>query len=211
MIDNVMLRVIEDSVHRGDVPGLITLLNSPETASIPASSVLNSLSQGMEHSRIELKGSRLSIPEFLLSLDAFKEGINYLNRINPESARKRARILIGVAEGEVHDLGKNIVAAVLDASGFDVIDLKRATSRDEVLDAIKLHNAPILALSVMMSTCISSMKETVAWVKKLHPEVKVLVGGAVLDDKLALTIGAHGFAENAACAPDEVFRLIKDS
>lgn len=211
MNENVILRVIEDNVHRGDVPGLTTLLNSPETASIPANSVLNSLSQGMELSRIELKCSRLSVPEFLFSIDAFREGIDYLNRINPEPEKAKTRILIGVAEGEVHDLGKNIVAAVLDASGFEVIDLKRATSRDEVLDAIKLHNAPVLALSAMMSTCINSMKETVAWVKKLYPGIKVLVGGAALDEDLASIIGAHGFAENAACAPDEVIRLIKNA
>lgn len=211
MNENVILKVIEDNVHRGDVSGLMTLLMSPETASIPASSVLNSLSQGMELSRIELKNSRISIPEFLFSVDAFREGINYLDRTNPEPAKARPRILIGVAEGEVHDLGKNIVAAVLDASGFEVIDLKRATSRDEVLDAIKLHNAPVLALSVMMSTCISAMKETIAWVKKYYPGTRVLVGGAALDEDLAIFIGAHGFAENAACAPDEIFRLIKDA
>jgi methanogenic corrinoid protein MtbC1 len=211
MSENIILRVIEDNVYRGDVPGLMTLLKSPEISAIPAHSVLNSLSQGMELSRIELKSSRISIPEFLFSVDAFREGVNHLNRINPEPTQAKTRILIGVAEGEVHDLGKNIVAAVFEASGYKVIDLKRATSRDEVLYAIKMHNAPILALSVMMSTCISHMKETVAWVKKLYPGIRVLVGGAALDEDLASFIGAHGYAENAACAPDEVFRLIKDA
>lgn len=211
MSGNIMLKTIEDTVCRGDVPGLVTILKSPGINLTPGHTILTALSQGMEHSRIELKNSRISIPEFLFSVDAFREGINHLNLINPEPARKKTRILIGVAEGEVHDLGKNIVAAVLDASGFEVIDLKGATSRDEVLDAIKMHNAPILALSAMMSTCINPMKETVAWVNKYYPGIRVLVGGAALDEDLASFIGAHGYAENAACAPDEVLRLIKDS
>jgi methanogenic corrinoid protein MtbC1 len=211
MKTNIMLKTIEDTVYRGDVPGLMTLLKNPGIASAHAHAILDSLSQGMELARIELKNSRISIPEFLFSVDAFREGINHLNRINPEPAKRKTRILIGVAEGEVHDLGKNIVAAVLDASGYEVIDLKGATSKDEILDAIKMHNATILALSAMMSTCISAMKETVAWVKKYYPGIRVLVGGAALDEDLASFIGAHGYAENAACAPDEVIRLIKDS
>lgn len=204
-----MLEEIEECVYKGDTRCLRdTLSHYVPTTDISACSFINALTRGMERSRDSLKSSRLSIPEFLFTVDTFRDGIDWIRQSGLELPDPEVSVLIGVVEGEVHDLGKNIIAAVLEASGFRVIDLGRQMSRDSALEAIQQHKPSIVALSAMMSTCIPNMQEAITWIRKLHPEVRILVGGAALDGDLAAYIGAHGYAESAATATDEADRLI---
>lgn len=203
---------IEECVYRGDTQCLgETLSHCISTTEISACSFINALARGMERSRDRLKSSHLSIPEFLFAVDAFRGGIDRLRQSGLALPDPEVSILIGVVEGEVHDLGKNIVAAVLEASGFQVIDLGLQMSRDRTLEAIKQYKPSIVAFSAMMSTCIPNMQEAITWIRKLHPEVRILVGGAALDSDLAAYIGAHGYAESAATATDKVNRLMHHS
>jgi 5-methyltetrahydrofolate--homocysteine methyltransferase len=204
-----MLEQIEECVCRGDAHHLGDILSrGASSTGITPSSLIKALTRGMERSREGLKGARLSVPEFLFSIDAFREGIEWMRQAGLEFPDPGASVLIGVVEGEVHDLGKNIVAAVLEASGFRVIDLGRQMSRDYALEAIEQHKPSVVALSAMMSTCIAGMKEVITWIRKLHPETRILVGGAALDADLAASIGAHGYAESAATVTDEAIRLM---
>jgi methanogenic corrinoid protein MtbC1 len=117
-------------------------------------------------------------------------------------------VVIGVVEGDVHDMGKNIVAGVLEASGYRVVDLGKDVPRDRFLESLKKTKASLLALSTMMSTPLENMRDVIEWVRRLHPEVKILVGGAPLDERLARSIGADGYAEGAADVPGEAARVL---
>lgn len=205
-----MLEEIEECVCLGDTPRMRDVLSRyASAADISARSIIDALTRGMERSRDGLKSSRLSVPGFLFTVDTFRDGIDWMRHAGLELPEPEVTVLIGVVEGEVHDLGKNIVAAVLEASSFRVVDLGRQMSRDCALEAIQQHKPSIVALSAMMSTCIPGMRESIAWIRKLHPGVRVLVGGAALDAGLASSIGAHGYAESAATATDEANRLIR--
>ena len=201
-----MLGELETAVYQGDIVSIRD--NGPcWVRNAPVQSVIDALNRAMERARDGLKHAFLSVPEFLLAMDAFREGLRLVKQ--PESkARMQGRcVLIGVVEGEVHDLGKNIVAAVLENSGFQVINPGELT-RDRTLDAIQEHRPCLVALSAMMSTCIPAMQDTITWVRKLHPDVRIMVGGAALDADLAATIGAHGYADNAATATDAARTLL---
>lgn len=204
-----ILKKIEETVYRGNIEEVKSIFEEREFDLIPSSDILKSLSLGMEKSRDDLNKSLISIAEFLFSVDAFRKAITYLKNKGETNANIKNTVLIGVAEGEVHDLGKNIVGAVLEASGFNVIDMGRDLTRDIILDKIADQSPSLLALSAMMSTCIPAMQDTITWVRKMHPQVRVIVGGAALDLDLARNIGAHGYASNASNAVNEVRRLIE--
>jgi dimethylamine corrinoid protein len=208
MSEPEILESIQKAVYSGDIAGLKTLLQRRGADLRHDSGILEALSSGMEMARADLQNNVKSLPEFLFSVDAFRESVKFIRKDDNLYSKGINTVLIGVAEGEVHDLGKNIVSAVLDASGFDVVDLGRDVTRDMILDEIRKREPALLALSAMMSTCISDMQETISWVKNLFPSLKVIVGGAALDAELAKTIGAHGYAENASGAVDEAHRLI---
>ena len=105
-------------------------------------------------------------------------------------------------------MGKNIVAGVLEAAGYQVLDLGKDVPRDRFLEALEETKASLLALSTMMSTPIENMRDVIRWVRKLHPEVKILVGGAPLDERLARAVGADGYAEGAPDVPGEAERVL---
>ncbi|MEN6475632.1 MAG: cobalamin-dependent protein [Syntrophaceae bacterium] len=202
-----MLQELEDDVYQGNISDIRDHGPVEKVKDASIHSVMDALNRGLERARCGLRNADLCVPEFLLAMDAFREGLKLVNKPDPKIRKKDRCVLIGVVEGEVHDLGKNIVAAVLETSGFRVIDTGELT-RDRALEAIEEHRPCLVALSAMMSTCIPAMQDTITWVRKLHPEVRIMVGGAALDADLAACIGAHGYADSAATATDAACSMI---
>jgi len=184
------------------------VFSTVDPGEVDPEAILGAMTAGMEKARKELKEGRCSIPEFLLCIDAFRKGVHCLKGTKAEVPRKADAVVIGVVEGDVHDMGKNIVAGVLEASGYRVVDLGKDVPRDKFLESLEKTNASVLALSTMMSTPIENMRDVIRWVRKLHPEVKILVGGAPLDERLAKAIGADGYAEGAPDVPGEAERVL---
>lgn len=212
-----LLLALEQAVFDRDSAALGSLLAEPDGGSLPAGEAVRAMARGMERVRGRLRDQEISIPEFLLSIDVFREGLrkiagaagrNSVGRGDPGDDEERRTVVIGVVEGDTHDMGKNIVAAVLEASGFRVVDVGRDVPRDVFLSALKETKASILALSTMMSTPLENMREVIEWTRRLHPDVKILVGGAPLDERIAAAIGADGYAESAVTAPEEASRLV---
>lgn len=158
----------------------------------------------------KIKMETFSIPEFLLALESFSEGMEYLKENFPDNHVKnnRGTIIIGVIAGDVHDLGKNIVAAVLDAAGFNVIDLGTEITFNMINSAIKDNPSAVIALSSMMSTSLENMRTVINQLRIMHPGIKTLVGGASLDVNTAKNIGADGYAPDAFDATVEAERLM---
>ncbi len=204
MLKSDYITVIEKAILDGNIQDIENILKERNT---PArKDILDALNGGIQAARARLTGGELSIPEFLLCIDAFKAGASLL-----KANRKPNRgipVYIGVVEGDVHDLGKNIVASVLDACGYAVVDMGKDVTREKVRSYISGRKKAVIALSSMMSTSLSSMKDIIAWLAETSPGVKTLVGGACLDAKLARSIGASGYAENASTAPAELQKIL---
>jgi methanogenic corrinoid protein MtbC1 len=187
------------------------LLTDFDQTGLTPGNVLDALTSGIEKVQNQFRNDLVSIPEILLSIDAFKTGVKCLESISPGFSKQdgAAVILIGVVEGDVHDLGKNMVASVLDASGFHVVDLGREVTRDMVVQGIVKNDPSLVALSSMMSTSLENMKKIIRQIRREFPDMKFLVGGAALDEKIAQAIGSDGYADSAVTAPEEAERILR--
>lgn len=203
-----ILKEIEEVILSRSPARVEKVFSRIDSASVSPNEILEAMTAGMEKARRKLKEGECSVPEFLLCIDAFRQGVGHLKGTRADVPRKEEAVVIGVVEGDVHDMGKNIVAGVLEAAGYQVNDLGRDVPRARFLEALDETHASLLALSTMMSTPIENMRDVVRWVRQIHPEVKILVGGAPLDARLAKAIGADGYAEGAADVPGEAERVL---
>ena len=203
-----VLKEVEDVILSQNPARVEKVFTEIDLGSVSPDAILGAMTVGMETARKKLKEGTCSIPEFLLCIDAFRQGVQYLKGLNAGVGRKEDAVVIGVVEGDVHDMGKNIVAGVLEAAGYRIHDLGRDVPRDRFLKALEETKAPLLALSTMMSTPLDNMREVIRWVRELHPDVKILVGGAPLDERLAQAMGADGYAEGAPDVPNEAQRVL---
>lgn len=140
------------------------------------------------------------VPELLISARAMKASLELIRPLLTASGRQpMARVAIGTVKGDLHDIGKNLVAAMLEGGGFDVIDLGVNVSPEQFVAAVREQNARIVAMSALLTTTMPSMKTTIDALQSagVRQQVKVLIGGAPITQRYADEIGADGFSENA--------------
>ncbi|MGB9866917.1 MAG: homocysteine S-methyltransferase family protein [Bacillota bacterium] len=145
------------------------------------------------------------IPNLLLAAEAAKKCLEVLRPRLGTSLRKRARVAMATVEGDIHDVGKNIVCAVLESRGFQVVDLGKSVPIAAIVDAAS--SADVVGLSSLMTTTLPAMERTVRAVKARWPNKKVIVGGGVLTQEYAVSIGADGYAKDAAGAAELVLSI----
>lgn len=138
------------------------------------------------------------VPELLLANRAMKECMKLLTSSGP----KLGRVVIGTVKGDLHDIGKNLVAAMLEGGGFEVVDLGVNVTPEKFVEAVKAKNANIVAMSALLTTTMTAMQATIDAFKQagLRDQVKFLVGGAPITEKYAQEIGADGYSDNAVGA-----------
>ena len=143
------------------------------------------------------------VPELLLSARAMKGALELLRPLMAASgAQPVGKVVIGTVKGDLHDIGKNLVASMLEGSSFEVHDLGTDVSPEKFIQAAKDHNAQVICLSALLTVTMPAMKSTIAALESagLRGKVKVLVGGAPVTQNYAQQIGADGFGENANSA-----------
>lgn len=143
----------------------------------------------------------LFLPQLLMSAEAAKAAFevikSHLQGGEENTKRSRLTIVIATVKGDVHDIGKNIVKVLLENYGFHVIDLGKDVPPETILEAAKKENAQLVGLSALMTTTVVNMKETIELIRKELPHVKVMVGGAVLTQEYADSIGADFYGKDA--------------
>lgn len=107
-------------------------------------------------------------------------------------------VVIATVEGDIHDIGKNLVALMLKNYGFQVIDLGKDVPKEKIIEAAKKHNAQMIALSALMTTTMQQMKNVVEYAKQQEMDTRIIVGGAVITEEYAKEIGADGYSRDAA-------------
>ncbi len=146
---------------------------------------------------------RAFLPQLLMSAEAAKAAFEVIRLHAVKEGRpqmKKGKILLATVEGDIHDIGKNIVGSLLENYGFAVLDIGRDVSAERILSAARESGASIVGLSALMTTTLPSMERTVALLKKELPQVKILVGGAVVTEAYAKKIGADGYAKDGMAA-----------
>ncbi len=204
-----LFKKLSDAVVDMDEEGTISLAQNIVAAKIDAyEAVEKGLSDGMDRAGKLFEEEEYFIPELLLCSDAMYAGLDVLKgHIKTAEQGEKQKVVIGVVEGDTHDIGKNLVKIMLETSGFDVIDLGRDIPPLTFVEKAKEVQADIIAVATLMTTTMDGMAEVVRILQAqdIKDRYKVIVGGGPISQSFADKIGADGYAVNAA----EAVRLSK--
>jgi 5-methyltetrahydrofolate--homocysteine methyltransferase len=195
---------IADALIGCDEPKVLELVQSALDQGVAAKEILNDgLIAGMDIVGEKMENEDMFIPEVLMAAKAMGAAVNILKPLLAATDMKaRGKVVIGTVRGDLHDIGKNLVAMMLESAGFEVHNLGVDISADKFIEEISVNNAEILCISALLTTTMPMMKETIDQVleKGLRDKVKILVGGAPVTQNFADKIGADGYAPDAGSA-----------
>lgn len=161
------------------------------------------MSRAMEDIGKRFEEGKAFVPELLMAARAMKGALDLLKPLMKGAASHRlGKVVIGTVKGDLHDIGKNLVASMLEGCGFEVINLGTDISSEKFITAIKENLAQILCLSALLTTTMNYMQEVIDALEKtgIRQEVKVMIGGAPVSESFARQIGADGYSDNANAA-----------
>lgn len=172
--------------------------------------VLDAMVVGMDEIGAKFSRNEVFVPEMLIAARAMKEAMAILEPKLVESGHKPvATAVIGTVQGDLHDIGKNLVAMMWKGANFEVVDLGTNVPAEKFVEAIKEHDAKVVGLSGLLTTTMPAMRKTVEAIRAANIDgVKVVVGGAPITQGFADEIGADGFSADAASAVTKVRELI---
>lgn len=193
-----ILKLVKEELSGNNAPGEII-----DTILIPAINEVGRL----------FDSQRYFLPQLISGAETMKLAIDYLEPLltdNESSAKKRGTIIIATVSGDIHDIGKNLVALMLKNYGYRVVDLGKDVHTDIIIHTAKEESADIIALSALMTTTMVEMKNVIEKVKKAGLNSKVIIGGAVITEHYANEIGADGYAPDAGAAVELARRLLEE-
>jgi corrinoid protein of di/trimethylamine methyltransferase len=171
--------------------------------------IMNGLAAGMEEVGNLYDKQEYFVPELLMSADALYLGLDILKpHIKKESVRQMGQVVIGTVQGDVHDIGKNIIKLMFDVGGFEVHDLGRDVPLENFVEEQMKTDSEIVAMSAMMTTTMMGMKKVIEMIKEKNPDVKIMLGGAPVTQDVASLFGADGYAESAGNAVQEAIKMV---
>ncbi len=206
------LRRVAEKVEKGkhlEVPEEVK--KALEKGIPPYDILINGLQAGLAVIGERFKRDECFIPEVLLAARAMHAGIDLLRPLLAEAKTEpKAKIVLGTVKDDLHDIGKNMVGMMLEGSGFRVIDVGVNVPAERFAEVVRKEGASLLAMSALLSTTMPHLKATIDTLKEkgMRDEVKVLVGGAPVTEEYAMTVGADGFAADAARAVDKAKELL---
>jgi methylmalonyl-CoA mutase cobalamin-binding domain/chain len=211
--DEDLVAQMHDDLYDGMAPEIAEGTNILLGRGWDPEKVLNdALVEGMRIVGIDFRDGILFVPEVLLAANSMKAGMEILRPLLAETgAEPIGKVVIGTVKGDIHDIGKNLVAMMLEGAGFEVIDLGINTDADEFLAAIDQHKPDILGMSALLTTTMPYMKVVIDTLKQLgrREEQIVLVGGAPLNEEFGHAIGADAYCRDAAIAAETAKALVK--
>jgi 5-methyltetrahydrofolate--homocysteine methyltransferase len=201
-----------DSVCKGDIAGTPKLVKEAVEEGVASEEILEKgLIAGMSIVGKKFKACDIFVPEVLIAAKAMHAGLDILEPLLAESGiEPKAKVVIGTVKGDLHDIGKNLVAMMLKGAGFAVVDLGIDVKADRFVKEADEQKASVIAMSSLLTTSMPSMKEIVDLVrqKQLGLRIKTIIGGAPVTQQFADEIGADGYAEDASSALDKVKELL---
>lgn len=206
---------LADEVQKGNSESVEELTKRALSQDISAEDILNNgLVAGMNIVSEKFKNNEIFIPEVLISAKSMYSGLGIIKPLLAEAnVQSKGKVVIGTVKGDLHDIGKNIVAMLLQGAGFDVVDLGADVPKEKFLEFVKNECVDILGMSALLTTTMIYMKETIEALKNagLRENVKVIIGGAPVTESYAAQIDADGYAPDAASAVDLTKRLLGET
>ena len=201
-----------DAILNGDAKKAYAVTQAAIDAGIaPMTLISESMVPAMDEVGRLFEAEEYFVPELLLSGRAMKSAMELIRPLLIASGQRMAvRVIIGTVKGDLHDIGKNIVASMLEGSGFEVIDLGADVSPENFVAAVKERDPHIVCMSALLTVTMPAMKTTIEALTTagVRTQVKVLIGGAPVTSQYAKEIGADGYSENASGAVSLVKNLL---
>ncbi|MDP8263740.1 MAG: homocysteine S-methyltransferase family protein [Candidatus Ancaeobacter aquaticus] len=192
--------------QRDEIAGLID--EGVKTGLTPMDINMSLLVPALEEVGKKFESKEYFLPQLILSAETMRKAFEHVKTFTngEDQDSSKAKIVIATVEGDVHDIGKNIVIAVLENYGYEIIDLGKSVSSKEIIDTVKEHKADIVGLSALMTTTMTEMKKVISEIGAAGLNVKTIIGGAVVTPAYAKEIKADAYAKDAIAA----VRIIKD-
>ena len=206
------LETIYDGVLNGDAKKTEAEVTAALEANTPPEDILyKACIPAMEEvGRLFEEGEKF-VPEMLISARAMQTAMRLLRpRLAGANIRTVGKVVVGTVAGDLHDIGKNLVAMMLEGSGFEVVDLGTDVGPGKFVDAVKEYQPQVVGMSALLTTTMPSMGKTIEALKEagLREQVKVMIGGAPITQEFADKIGADGFAPDASSASRKAKALV---
>lgn len=201
------------AVLAGDKPRAVQLATEAVAKQIdPLAVIENGFGRGIQKAGELWESGEYFLPELAFSAEAMKAAMEVLKPAllaNKENAPSRGTIVIGTIQGDIHDIGKSLVATMLAANGYEVIDLGADVAYDRFVDTASEHTPAIICMSALLTTTMPGQGEVIKLLqtKGLRDAIKVVIGGAPANEEWAAEIGADGYADNAVAAVQVVNSL----
>jgi 5-methyltetrahydrofolate--homocysteine methyltransferase len=208
-----ILEMISSAVRKGNHEEAVKLVRDAlNNTMAPADILSKGLVKGIQALGESFKDGQVFLPEILISVRAMNRGLEALKPHLIESdIPKRGVVVLGTVEGDLHDIGKNLVRMMLEGNGYQVFDLGVDVKIGSFIDAVRKHKADILAMSSLLTTTIQGFRKVIEALDDagMRNNLKVMVGGAPVTRAYADEIRAEGFAEDCVTAVDEADRLVR--
>jgi 5-methyltetrahydrofolate--homocysteine methyltransferase len=206
------IQAVFDHVVAGELAGTVSSVQAALTAAAPVEAILNQgLVAGMAAVGERFECGDYFVPDMLLAARAMQAGLELLTpHLQQANVPAAGRVLIGTVQGDLHEIGKNLVTMVLKGAGYEVRDLGVDVAPEQFVEAVRADQPDVLALSALLSTTIPGMKRTVDALRAagLRDRLKVIVGGAPVTEEYARRVGADGYAADASQSVSLVVRLL---
>jgi 5-methyltetrahydrofolate--homocysteine methyltransferase len=197
---------LSTAVLEGNNEEAVRLVQQALAEGLNAKSVLDKgLVVGMTEVGARFKRGDMFVPEVLMSAEAMQAGLNLLKpALAASGAKLLGKIVIGTVKGDLHDIGKNLVGMMCQGSGFEVVDLGFNVAPEKFLEAIKAQKPDIVGMSALLTTTMRAMGQTIKAIEEagLRDKVKIMIGGAPVDQAFAQRIGADGYGSNAVAGTE---------
>jgi len=205
------LKPIYNNVIEGQAAEVVSGVKSALAAGVDAGTILNeALIAAMDEVGRRFEDGDFYVPEMLISARAMQAGLALLKpHLASTDIKAAGKVAIGTVKGDLHDIGKNLVAMMLEGAGFEIIDLGVDVSPESFVDAVH-EGANLIGMSALLTTTMSSMGTTIEALKAagLRDKVKIMVGGAPVTEEFAKSIGADAFAPDASSATRVARQLV---
>jgi 5-methyltetrahydrofolate--homocysteine methyltransferase len=206
------LDTIYQAVLDGDAPAAEAAVKEALAANVPAEDILRKacIPAMGEVGRLFEEGEKF-VPEMLISARAMQKSVNLLKpHLQGGKIQSVGKVLVGTVQGDLHDIGKNLVGMMLEGTGFEVVDLGTDVTPSKFVDAVRQHQPQLIGLSALLTTTMPAMKKIIEALQEagLRSQVKVLIGGAPVTEAYASQIGADGYAPDASSAARKAKALL---
>ncbi len=204
------LQALAEAVIKGDQNTAVEITKTALSEGTAAKNVLDEgLIAGMDVIGARFKKNEVYIPEVLIAARAMKMAMEILEpELAKEGVEPVGKFLIGTVQGDLHDIGKNLVAMMLKGAGFEVVDLGVDIGPEKFVEQAKAADAQVIGMSVLLTTTMPTMEKTISVLKEAGVSAKIMIGGAPITQGYADKIGAHGYSLDAASAVDMAKELV---